>query len=114
MRRFHHWLPRSTRAFARWCLSSVSVTALRDGSAPPPPPQRMNFLGKNLVRHPHLVGPTPRIFVLVDVLLRERVDVGVRPLLGDLGDAPPDLHVPVGIVGILNRQRRLRVPAEVL
>src|SRR6266542_6917033 len=46
----------------------------------------------DLVHHAHFAGPGPGIFVLLQVFLRERIDVRVRPLLGDALDTAADRY----------------------
>src|SRR6058998_880703 len=96
-------------AYAFW-MSSTWI--MREGRGVPSS-QRLNLLGEDLHGHADLVGAAVRVLVLPEILLGERIDVRVGPLLRHLGDAPTDLDVPVGVVRVLDREGDPRVLPEV-
>src|SRR6266516_2716316 len=73
----------------------------------------LHALGQDLVQDAHLARLAERVLVLAEVLLRERVDVRVSALLRRLDDPPADLHVAVGVVGVLDGERHARVARQV-
>src|ERR1051326_2952024 len=80
-----------------------SPVAARSGSA-----HRLYGGRFDLVGQARFARPPPRIFVFVDVFLRERIDVRVGAVLGDAPHPAAQLDVAIGIVGIHDRERDRR------
>src|SRR4051812_15296644 len=53
-----------------------------------------------LVDDADLAGLAIGVLVLAEIFLRERIDMGIGPGLGDARDPPPDLNVAIGVVGV--------------
>src|SRR5580704_1409959 len=66
------------------------------------------------VRHALLIGCAERIFVLIQVLLRETIDMRVGVLLIFADDRTANSDVAIGVVGIHYRQRDLRTDLDIL
>src|SRR5438046_8934052 len=92
-------------AYAFW-MSSTWI--MREGRGVPSS-QRLNLLGEDLHGHADLVGAAVRVLVLPEILLGERTDVRVGPLLSHLADAPTALDVPAGAARALARGSHPRV-----
>src|SRR2546423_1351795 len=60
---------------------------------------RLHGARLDLVHHPHVARLGERVFVLAEVFLGERVDMGAGALLDDAPYPAADLHVAIGIVG---------------
>src|SRR5207249_11577101 len=76
-------------------------------------PHSLYVLGQYLDRDANLARAPPRVTILADVLLGQRVDVRLGALLRQLGPAA-HLDVPVRVVWILRRQRHVRMALEIL
>src|SRR5438093_1402018 len=135
-------LPRGVRHPSRpmptGCVSTSSVrgSPSRPRPAPtspsclrPPHPLRLYDRGRRAVKRrgshalhtlgPHLVHDTDLarlaegVAVLAEVLLRERVDVGIGPHLRRLDDAAADPDVTVGVVRVLAREGDTGIAGEI-
>src|SRR5215831_6776679 len=73
----------------------------------------LDLLGQDLHGDTNLTRPAMRVAFLTGVLLGERVDVCVGPLFGDLDDSTADLEIAVGVVGVLDRERDLRIALQI-
>src|SRR5262249_24474889 len=74
----------------------------------------LDAIGRDDVGHAHLVRLAVRIAIQSQVLPGEGVDVGICSRVCDLRDTALDLHVAVGVVGILDAQGHGGRAAKVL
>src|SRR5271168_4782574 len=70
--------------------------------------------GLDHVRHALLARGAERVLVLIQVLLRQAVDMRVRILLVFGDDRSADSYVAIGVVGVDDRQRDLRADLHIL
>lgn len=74
---------------------------------------RRDLLRPNLVDDTHLTRLAQGVFVLIQVLLCQLVNVGIGALLGDLRYFPPHRHMAVRVVRIRNSNPNLFVAPHV-
>src|SRR3989442_9338536 len=94
-----------------WIIGLRARLGRRNGSRSS---HALDLLGKYLDGDANLAGTPVGVPLLTRVLLGQRVDMVVGALLGHLDDSPADLQVSIGVVGILDRERDLRIGFYIL
>src|SRR5262245_29602480 len=76
-------------------------------------PHGVGALRNDLIEDPHLIGLAKGVFVHIQVLFSHLVDVGISPLLGDLGDFAANAEVAVRILRVHDRESDFGIPPHV-